>query len=487
MGEYNAIFYQNGVLMVYNASLVGREKEITLLNEIVASPRSEFVAIYGRRRVGKTFLIKTLFQDKFTFYTTAMANMNFQGQIRGFNNALTKYFPKEHHSKNWLDVFCDLRDCIEQAPQGPKIIFLDELSWFDTNRSGFVSALEYFWNSWAGDRSDIKLIVCGSATSWILSKIINNHGGLHNRVTRQIRLEPFSLKECKEYFQLQQINFSKREIALCYMAFGGIPFYLSLLNKKLSVSQNIDELFFAEGAELANEFQNLYQSLFKNSSIHIQIVTALSNKGIGLTRDELLKATGLQSSGDITHAIDDLESCGFIRQYTPFGKQKKNGLIQLIDFYTLFYFRFVRENKLKDSTFWSSMQNAPKFFSWAGYAFEMLCLHHIKQLKRALKIEGLQSLPCSWFGQHEKSNVQIDLLLDRADDVINICEMKFTRDPFEIDREYAEKISEKMETFRKASRTKKTLRLTFVSAAGLKDNVHAREVQNLITLEDLFD
>lgn len=489
MEENNAIFIQNmskELTMIYQNELVGRTEEIAKLKKIIDSPKAEFVAVFGRRRIGKTFLIKSLFRDKFAFYATAVANMNFRGQLQGFNNTLARYFEGVHSANNWMDAFEDLRTCLETKPEGPKIIFLDELPWFDTARSNFVSALEYFWNSWASDQKDIKLIVCGSATSWLLNKVINSRGGLHNRVTHQIHLAPFTLAECKEYFAWRGFTFENRDIALCYMVMGGVPFYLSQMETGMSVAQNIDNIFFKSGAELFNEFHNLYAALFKQSELHTQIVSALAQKAKGLTRNELLKALKIESSGIFSKTIEELESCDFIRTYTPFGKQKKDGLIQLVDFYTLFYFKFIKENKRRSETFWSSMQNSSVFSNWSGYSFEMLCLHHITQLKRALKIEGLQSLPCSWSVNTENGGAQIDLILDRADNVLNLCEMKFTKKPFVIDNDYAKNLDEKMDLFREQTHTKKTLMWTLVSAEGLKPNPYIGRIQNLVTLDDLF-
>lgn len=472
--------------MLRSNVLVGRNRESKLLSEYMESPRSEFIAIYGRRRVGKTFLVKSLYRDRFAFYVTAMANMNTQGELKVFGNAMNKFFGGNSKAKTWLDAFTELATQLEKLPEGPKIVFIDELPWFDTARSNFVSALEYFWNSWASDRNDIKLIVCGSATSWILNKLINNHGGLHNRVTHQIRLEPFTLAECKEYFKVQKFPFSDWDIALIYMVMGGIPFYLSFLNQSLSVAQNVDSLFFSKNAELAYEFENLYKALFRHSEMHVQVVTALAQKSMGLTRDELLKITGIQSSGNFTAVLDELESCGFIRRFTPLAKQKKDELIQLIDFYTLFYFKFIKENKLKSENFWSSMQKSALFAGWSGYAFEMLCLHHIPQIKNTLQISGMQSSPCSFVGKGDDTGAQIDLLIDRADNVMNVCEMKFTREPFCIDKSYAERLENKLAVLRKRIKTSKTLMLTMISAKGLKKNSYFDMVQNVVTLEDLM-
>lgn len=468
-------------------SIIGRSSEIRLLNEYINSEHSEFIAVYGRRRVGKTFLVKSLFQKDFAFYMTGLANSDLKNQLRNFADAFSQYFPKASTPKikSWFEAFTLLRDNLKKV-KGKKIIFIDELPWFDTVRADFVSALEHFWNSWAADQKDLKLIVCGSATSWMMNKLINNHGGLHNRVTHQIRLSPFTLKECEEFFKSRNFSMARTEIALYYMIFGGIPYYLTLLRNDESLAQNVDRLFFSEEGELRNEFKNLYKALFKQSDKYIEIVRVLAKKAKGFTRNELLNELSKESSGGISNVIADLESCGFIRRYTAFGKKSKDELVQLIDFYTLFYFNFVAERKKDSRTFWMQIQGKPAYATWCGYAFEILCLQHIQQILNALGISGIESNPCSWSGKDEESGIQLDLLIDRIDNVINVCEMKFSELPFELNKAYYEKSLSRVNRFRSISKTRKSTMLTFVSAAGLKDNSYARQIPKVLTLGDLF-
>ena len=476
--------------------LIGREVELKSLQQYINSERSEFVAVYGRRRVGKTFLIRHAAEEKFTFFMTGVYKASKSEQLTNFAISLQKYSGSDRLilPKNWILAFYELSKFIESLPEGKKIIFIDELPWLDTPKSGFIAALENFWNSWAVLRNDIKLIVCGSATSWMINNLIKSKGGLHNRLTHHLVLQPFTLKESEEYFKTFGFGYTRKQIAECYMALGGIPFYMSMMDKSKSVSQNIDYLFFANNAPLKEEFNDLYKALFRNSTPHIDVVTALATKNKGLTRQEILKATKLQDNGAFSTILEELEECGFIRAYSPFEKkitlnntrQKNNTIYQLVDFYTLFYFNFIKQNHYHDEHFWTSSYNSPLHNTWAGLSFEMLCLNHINQIKNALGITGIQALVCAWRNQEQNNKAQIDMLIDRKDDTINICEIKFAKDEFEITKEYEASLNNKINTFAKSSNTKKSLMLTMITTFGIKPNMHSNIVQNQILLEDLF-
>ena len=472
--------------------LIGRKVELKALKGYIDSDKSEFVAVYGRRRVGKTYLIRMMAEDKFSFFMTGVHKASKSEQLTNFAVALQKCSGSEKLSipKNWILAFYELSRYLESLPEGKKVVFIDELPWMDTPKSGFIAALENFWNSWAVMRNDVKLIVCGSATSWMINNLIRNRGGLHNRLTHQLILEPFSLRECEEYFKAYGFSYTRKQVAECYMVMGGIPYYLSMMDKSKSLAQNVDELFFSAHAPLREEFNDLYRALFKNASPHIEVVTALSTKGKGLTRQEILDATGLTDNGAFSIVLDELEHCGFIRSYEPVGRmmstdskrQKRDTIYQLVDFYTLFYFNFIRSNRYQDEHFWTSSLNSPIHHVWSGLSFEMLCLSHLKQIKQALGISGVQTLACSWRG----TNAQIDLLIDRKDETINLCEMKFSIGEFEITKEYEEKLLNKIESFSKETGLKKSLLLTLITTYGVKRNMHSGIVQSEIILDDLF-
>lgn len=472
--------------------IIGRESELDALKSYLTSNQSEFVAVYGRRRVGKTFLIRKAADEKFAFFLTGVHNASKSEQLTNFAIAYQKASKGERLSipKNWILAFYELSCYLETLPEGPKVIFIDELPWLDTAKSGFIAALENFWNSWAVLRNDIKLIVCGSATSWMINNLIRSRGGLHNRLTHHLVLEPFTLKECEAYFKAYGFSYSRRQIAECYMAMGGIPYYMSMMDRSMSLAQNIDQLFFAPNAPLKDEFNDLYRALFKNAAPHIDVVTALSTKSRGLTRQEILDATGITDNGAFSVVLDELEQCGFIRLYEPFGntrmagekRQKSATIYQLTDFYTLFYFNFVKNNRYQDEHFWTTSLHSPMHNTWCGLSFERLCLSHIRQIKHSLGIAGVQTLACSW----RNATAQIDLLIDRKDDTVNICEMKYAKDEFEITKDYEAKLQNKLTLFAEETGTRKSLILTMVTTHGVKQNAHSGIVQSEVLLDDLF-
>ena len=463
-------------------TLIGREYEEKLLNDYLNSNRSEFVAVYGRRRVGKTYFIRQILQGKTCFTITGMENADMKDQLSNFFFNLRRVFPNAVQPKTWIEAFDELQTYLESLPAGAKILFIDELPWMDTARSKFIAALERFWNGWADGRGDIKLIVCGSATSWMIDNIINNRGGLHNRKTHQIYIAPFTLAESQRYFKAYGFGYRQKEIAECYMVMGGVAYYYSLMTPKESVAQNFDRLFFAANGELRNEFENLYRSLFKKAGDHIDIVTALAKKSKGLTRKQILEYTNLNNNQKFTNTLDELEKCGFIRSYIPFGETKRDVLFQLVDAFTLFHFHYANENRYHDETFWTTSLNSPRYRAWSGYAFEMLCLNHIGQIKQALGISGVQSRACSWLC----NGAQIDLIIDRADRTINVCEMKFARTEYEITKTDEEDFENKIEAFLNQTKTRKSLMLTLITSFGIKQNKYSGRIQNQITLEDLF-
>ena len=469
--------------------IIGRKEEQQILRSAVQSENSEFVAVYGRRRVGKTYLIRETFGYKFTFQHTGLAKGNTKEQLFSFAISLRDAgYDDCPIPKSWLEAFSLLSTYLKNSTDEKKIVFLDELPWMDTPRSNFISAFEHFWNGWASARKDIVLIICGSATSWIINKVINDHGGLHNRVTKQIALQPFTLKECEMFAQSKGLEMSRYQLAECYMVFGGIPYYWSLLEKGLSLAQNIDKIIFAKNGKLSNEFNQLYASLFKSPEQYIDIVTALGKKKVGMTREEIIAATDKYSNGALSKVLDELEYCGFIRKYNGFDKKSKQAIYQLIDNYTLFYFKFIQQNENNDEHFWSASIDSAMHRAWSGLAFERLCMAHTQQIKAALGIAGVLSNVYSWRkGADEMSDgAQIDLLIDRKDQVINLCEMKYSLSEYVIDAEYEQKLRNKKSAFIDTTNTRKAVHLTMVTTFGIKVNAHSGIVQNEITLEDLF-
>ncbi len=480
-------------------AIVGRHKEMLLLKQYVASPQSEFIAIYGRRRVGKTFLVKEMLEGKFTFRMTGRENALLKEQLLNFSYALADAFSEDSVPKNWTEAFRLLSLHLEKSKRGPKIIFIDELPWLDTPRSGFLGALEHFWNNWAYYRRDIKLIVCGSATSWMLNKLINARGGLHNRVTHQMMISPFTLQEMELYFKSRGFNYERPEMIDCYMAVGGVAYYLSLFEKDQSVAENINRLCFTEGGELTEEFPKLYRSLFKRSEHHVAVIHALSDSRRGMTRTDLLAKVKMSDNGNFSTLLKELESCGFIRSFYPLGKNKKDVMYQLIDQFSLFHLHFMRGRGYYGNDYWLHLIGRPEHRAWSGYAFETVCLHHIDNIVKVLGINGVYHSAYSWSyrpsaaivadpeGDEDlKTGAQIDLLIDRNDRTISICEMKYCDSEYEITKAYAARVEQRLRTFRKVTNSRKSISQVYITPFGLLNNMYARKVNGQITADDLF-
>lgn len=467
--------------------LFGRKEECRLIEKYLKSNKSEFTAVYGRRRVGKTFLLRQALGDSLCFSFTGMANVTNAEQLQNFNLTLRQVMPEAKMSDNWQEAFVALEQYIAQCKQETKVILLDELPWMDTPKSNFIPAFEHFWNAWASARSDIKLFVCGSAASWMLDNVINNHGGLHNRVTHELYLAPFTIGQCKEYFDAYHFGYNEREIAEFYMVFGGIPYYMTLMDKELSVAQNIDRLIFAPQGELRNEKENLFRSLFRHSKDYVAIIDAISQKGKGLTRAEILAETGLNNNALFGRRLEELEKCNFIRKYKDYSDLQRQTIYQLIDPLCHFWHAIVKENRTQDEHFWTHSQLSPMFNTWVGFAFEMLCLNHVPQIKQALGISGIQTSVYSWRTPAEVSpRAQIDLLIDRADRCVNLCEIKFSRGEYEITKAERENIERRAMLFTQYAELRKSIRLTMVTSYGLKHNTHSSIIQNELTLADLL-
>ncbi|MBR1557227.1 MAG: ATP-binding protein [Prevotella sp.] len=469
--------------------IIGRTEEQQELRRAYESEYSEFVAVYGRRRVGKTFLVRETFGYQFTFTHTGLAKKNTKAQLANFQTSLrSQGMPKAPMPENWLQAFVLLEELLQKSTDKKKVVFIDELPWMDAPRSSFLMALEHFWNGFASARKDILLIVCGSATSWIINKIVKNHGGLHNRITYSIPLQPFTLNECEQYAKSLKLEMNRRQIVECYMIMGGVPFYWSKLKRGKSLAQNIDDLFFAKTGGLRDEFSQLYASLFLRPERYIKVVEVLGTKKVGMTRTEIVSSGKAVSNGKLTSVLEDLEYCGFIRKYYSIGKKTKDAIYQLIDNYTLFYYKYIAGNTINDEHFWSKNLGAPLYNAWSGLAFERVCLLHSRQIKDKLGISGVITSEYSWRTDKtdEHPGVQIDLLIDRSDDTITICEMKFTREPFAISHDYDEKLQMRKAIFRSETGTTKALHIALVSYAGLVRNAYSDDIQNQVTADDLF-
>ena len=468
--------------------VIGRDKEKSALKQYFESDVSEFLVVYGRRRIGKTFLIREYFREELDFYVTGLATEKKEEQFQVWNNAIKDSFGDSDNTvMNWIDAFAQLKAKLSKIKKTKrKVIFIDEAPWLDTPKSGFITALEHFWNGWASGRTDIFLIVCGSATSWIVNKLLKSKGGLHNRVTRRMRLLPFTLKGTEAYLNEKEINIGRFRICEAYMIFGGVPYYLSLLGKGLSLPQNVDALCFDDEGSLRREFEEIYSTLFNNSGKYIKIVTALSKKLKGLTRDEIIKETGLTSGGGFTKILEELELCGFIRAYPNYMLDDNLCLYRLTDPFSLFYLRFMKGKRPKNPRFWTSNLESPSLTAWKGYAFERVCLWHSEQIKQALGIAAISTELSSWRSRKSSPGAQIDLLLDRKDGILNLCEIKYSKSEYTISSAEETNLRKKIAVFETETRTKKAVHLTMITTYGVLKNNHSGIVDSEIALDALF-
>lgn len=468
--------------------IIGRKNEIRRLEKLYKSKKSEFITIYGRRRVGKTFLITRYFEKEITFSTSGIIDGNKQEQMTNFTKSLRKSGYEGKSPTNWHDAFDALSQVIENKDKNiKKIIFLDEIPCFDTPKMGFVKALGYFWNSFASLRRDVLLIVCGSATSWIVSNIIDNHGGLHNRITGDIYLQQFSLAETEKYLKANKFHWSQYVITEAYMIFGGVPFYLSLLDNEQTLAENIDRLYFSETGELRREYARIYKSLFKTPDPYMLIIEALAKSKSGLTRSEIAKNSGLQPNGKLTQMLENLQYSSIIRMFygKVNGKIKiRDAYYQLTDLFTLFHLTF---NTVKHNpTFWQDRTATSRINTWNGLAFERVCLWHIPQIRKALGLNRIAVEYYSWRSTDKTTKAQIDMLIERADKLINVCEIKFASSQFTISKQEDMAMRNRMETFRSESHTLCGLIPTWITTYGLHKNQYSSEVQYQVVINDLF-
>lgn len=473
--------------------LVGREEELKILSARLASGEAELIAVYGRRRVGKTFLIRTFLKNSIVFQLTGIHNANRQTQLENFSQTLqlsSKSPIALAIPANWLQAFAMLESYLLTLPTDqPAVVFLDEFPWIETHRGGFLQAFDHWWNAYASQKPFLKVIICGSAASWMIDKVINNRGGLHNRVTQTIRLLPFSLGETRQYLQSKGVELDNYSQLQLYMALGGVPYYLRQVSPGESAAQVIDRLCFAKDGPLRTEFNNLYKSLFADSDNHEKIIRVLATRATGLTRKEIIDQCGFTSGGNTSKHLKELEESGFIRSHSAFTKRSNDAIYKLSDEYSLFYLKFIESSADDGSGVWLRKFETPAYRSWSGFAFESVCQKHVWQIRRKLGITGVFTQSGAWRHISEKgeTGAQIDLLLDRQDRCINLCEIKFSTAEFVIDKKYAAELDHKTQTFRTVTGTRKTLFPTLISTYGCKKNeYYLGRIQAEVNMDDLF-
>lgn len=474
--------------------MIGRKKETEELNNLYNSNKAELVAVYGRRRIGKTYLVDETFHGRITFRHAGLspAEENKKGllkaQLEHFYYSLQlQGMKKSRKPASWLEAFFLLEKFLEEIDNGSRqLIFLDELPWLDTPRSGFMAAFEGFWNTWGCHRHNLMVVVCGSANSWILDKLINNHGGLYNRVTYEIKLSPFTLNECEEFYARNNVKLSRYDIAQSYMILGGIPYYMGYFQRGMSLAQNVDALFFSKQAKLRDEYDRLFASVFSNPELMKKIVRFLYTKNAGYTRDELIEKMGIRDGGTLSQSLNALISSDFVMKYVPFGKGRKEHY-KLVDPFCMFYLHFVDKKKDIDNGFRQQNVSSQQIASWRGFAYENVCFNHVPQIKKALGISGVITTHSAWSKRSDDTEgTQIDLLISRKDNVINMCEIKYYGDVFAVGREYYQVLLHRQAVLSEEISPKNAIHNTLITTFGLAYNEYSGIFSNVITLDELF-
>lgn len=479
--------------------IIAREKEQAVLKGLLNEPTAQFLAVYGRRRIGKTFLIREFFESHFAFMHTAVSPLElkdsqtellYRVQLDEFAASLRKFGSKDESPiKDWFDAFHRLKRLLSSSKTKKKlVVFIDEMPWLDTPRAGFLSAFEHFWNGWGAGKQNLLLIVCGSATSWMLDNLVNNKGGLYGRTTREMHLHPFTLAETESYFKRRGITMYRYDIVQSYMIMGGVAYYMSYFQPGKSLAQNIDDLFFAENGFLQTEYDRLFTSLFADNDNYRKIVETLSRHRYGITRETIAKETGIAQGGTFSNMLKSLVNSDLVTTYHNFDETRRKLYYKLTDMFCLFYLGFVQKHSTHNPTYWYDNQNSPKLNSWRGLAFEDVCFRHSTQIKAALGISGVQAevLPWHTVADGRSAGAQVDMLIDRADRVLNLCEMKFSQGDYSIDKDYDEKLRNRIVALTEKTGNKKNIQPTLITTYGLKMNLYSNRFQRVITMDKLF-
>ena len=471
------------------SKIIGRKKELQLINEYYNSGRAEFVAIYGRRRIGKTFLVRQRFAREFAFDMTGVMEGSRAEQMASFHTAMKAQGYTGPKNKTWIDAFFALRQLLETKIESGKrcVIFIDELPCLDTPKSGFVNALGHFWNNWANWQNEIMLIVCGSATSWMVRNIIDNHGGLHDRITHEMHLHPFTLAETEEFFSENGYNWSRLSVLQAYMVVGGVPYYMSMFNRGESPAMGLDRLFFSPSGELRTEYNRLFSSLFRNPKPYIEIVNVLARNARGMTRAEISNTLEMSNNGNLGNMLSDLVHCDFVSKTMVRHKtvNENSAIYQLVDFYTVFYNTF-NPKSITNANFWTQSLGTSEVNVWYGLAYERVCKAHMAQIKRAIGISGIRTEHYSWRSRQSKPAAQVDIIIDRADGIINLCEVKYSGERYRLDQEEFLNIQHRMNVFRAETETRSSIMPLLITTFGTSQGSYSEQIPLQLVLDDLF-
>ena len=472
--------------------VVGRKEETAELRRCERSDKSELVCVYGRRRVGKTYLVEQTFAEQFAFRATGVENANTRQQLRSFNQRLREHGDKVRTiPRDWFEAFSRLETILHseqtcRSPHGKRIVFLDEFPWFDTPRSDFLMAFGEFWNRCGSATGDFLFIICGSATSWIIDKVLENSGSLFNRVTSQIHLDPFCLRETEQLLAARGFGWSRAQIAEAHMVFGGLPYFLGLLDGNESLGQNIDRLCLAPHALLRHESKTLMESTLRKSPVFGQIVEAIAPHPYGLRKESCYEQLEIPK-GTFQRAVSDLAKCGYVREYKNPSQRRKPLYLQLVDPFLLFHYTFLEDRSAHGPSSWGDfVQDGGRYTNWRGHAFENLCGSHLPQIKAALGIAGVRTVAYPWASERVQGGTQVDMVIERADGICDLCEMKYTDAPLPISAAYEQALLRKRDVFGEETRTRLALKLVMVTSAGISGVAHTEHIAQVLTLDDLF-
>ena len=472
-------------------TIIGRLTEIKKLTSAVNSHRAEFIALYGRRRVGKTFLINQMFRNQFAFKMTGVIEGSLKDQFTAFTDAMSDYgYDMPEKPDDWMKAFILLKNALKpKVNSGERcVIFIDELPAMDAENSNVAGAVGYFWNNWASQYDNIVFIICGSATSWMITNVIDSKGGLHDRITIEMPIHPFTLNETEQYLKDKQFVWNRQMTLQAYMVFGGIPYYLSLLDREESLVQNVDRLFFSQDMQMRREFRRLFNTLYKNPDRYIDIIKALGKSRSGLTREEIAGALKGANNGHLGRQLEDLVCCDLIRKNIVREKKikRKDAIYQLCDFFSIFYLTFIDKAEVEQQ-YWAHHINTPEVNAWMGLAYERICMAHIGQIKHSLRIDAISTLTYSWRSKTTTPAAQIDIIIERADKIVNICEVKYSQDEYHLDKEEYEKICKRKNNFLQETGLRHAPWLTMITTEGVAKGKYTEMIQSQVRLDDLFN
>ncbi len=472
--------------------IISRKEEKKDLEYCERSKKSELICVYGRRRVGKTFLVEQTFRD-FAFRAVGLEKGTTKQQLKSFGQRLIEYGDDiKQTPENWFEAFSRLDkilsgESIRRSLNGKKIVFLDEFPWFATKKSDFLVAFEDYWNRRGTQDGDLLFIICGSATSWIIKNVIKNTGNMFQRVTKKICVEPFTLAETELFFKDREFDWSREQIAECQMIFGGLPFFFDLMNTSQSLVKNINRLLFDKDALFGDETKKLLDATLSESPIYEKILSKLAFARYGIKKSEL-QVEIAAPNGTYGRAVQDLVDCGYVIEYKKKYEEYNPLYIQLVDPFLLFHYHYLSKEKRIDS-YEDLIGNIGRYDNWRGTAFEILCLNNTASIKSALGIRGVKTECYPWYNSTDKKNerVQIDMVIERADKITNLCEIKYTNKPFVIDASYEQELIKKRDIFKEKTGTSQALKVIIISAAGVSGTRYTSYISDIITLDDIFE